>query len=201
MKPWDPIIFSVPGGSVPVAPPILVAMPEDDLEKCWWAYLLAHLAGLQTVYRRLRDDGQVYRTGRVYSQSLESVRRLYLGESYDLHRAAVQAAADRCLGWDWHQDPLPLETGWWAQAAYCAHALAAGYAFAAGITDARALLAGDVLRGIRGRVECSLPEAIAADLLALSTSTEWTGADLARASVARAGTSPENETKNERLEA
>ena len=173
MKPWDPILRSIPGGEVPVALPIQVDLWADDLEALWWAHLLASLCGLRAVYHRLGDQGQVYRTGRIVTKTLGAIKKLYFGMADGIQRSASMACAARVSAWDWHQDPIGLEAGWWAQAAYCAHALSAGYQFSGGMGDGRALLAADVLRSIRERVACALPEAIAKELLALATSTAW----------------------------
>jgi hypothetical protein len=171
MNPWEPILSS---GTLPAAAPIhVLELPPDDLEAAWWAHLLAALAGLRTAYCRLNDQGQVYRTGRVLQRALAATNRLYPGMAEGLYRAAMRAASFRLMAWDWQEDPLPLETGLWAQAAYCAHALAAGYTFAGGLDDARALLAADVLKAIRERVLCALPDDAGRELLDLATSTRW----------------------------
>ena len=189
MKPWDPIILAA--GAIPVAPPIhVLELPPDDLEANWWAHLLAALWGLRTVYSHLGDTGQAYRTGKVQTRALEVVKKLYFGMAEGLHRAAMRASAARIHAWAWHDDPLELEAGWWAQAAFCAHALAAGYTFAGGADDARALLAADVLRLIRERVACALPEHIAYELLEVATSTRWSQSTEAQATGPVDGTEP-----------
>lgn len=188
MNPWDPVIESLPGGGLPVAAPIRVRMIEDDPETIWWAHLLAALWALRMTYHRLADPPQAYRTGRVQERAHKAATRLYRGQSDALHRAAVRAASARVGAWDWRIDPLALETGWWAQAARCAHVLAQSYAFHGGVDDLRAILSCDVLREVRIRVECALPPTIARDLLDLATGPAW---DLSRADAASGGTTPD----------
>ena len=200
MNPWDPILHAVPGGDVPVAPPIRVQLWDDDLEALWWAHLLAALTGLRLVYRRLGDEGQGYRTGKIQEKALEAVKRLYHGMAYGIHRSASRGAGERIHTWDWQKDPLALEVGWWAQAAYCAHALSAGYALSSGMKDGRALLAADVLRAIRERVVCALPEGIALELLTLAVSTPWAVPSEALSNNPKAGTTPEPDAARINLE-
>ena len=193
MKPWDAVLFSVPGSEAPVAPPIRVKLHLDDPEVLWWTTLLAHLWGLRQMYLRLKDkghaEGQAERTGHIHAKVANASRQLFPLLAEQTKLAAHRAAAERIEAWPWRQaDPLPLEVGWWAQAAYCAHALGATYGFSGGREDARAVLAADVLLLVRNRVLVALPPVIADELLELATSTGWQGADGARLSLDSRGT-------------
>lgn len=201
MNPWDPIIHSAPGSEIPVAAAMIRVDLPDNGEILWWAHLQAHLHGLVLLYQRLKDESQAYRTGRILARVQEANRKLFLGFSFAIDRASIRSAAGALQAFPHDRDPLPLESAWWAQAAFLAHAMASAYTFQGGMDDARAVLAGDALRGIRERVNCAFPPDVARDLLDLSTSTRWKGSETARAIAGMAGTDKGRQAPESSMEA
>lgn len=202
MNPWDPILQSAPGSEIPVASAVIRVDLPDDGEILWWAHLQAHLHGLVMLYqRRLKDDGQAYRTGRILARVQDASRKIFLNFSFAMERASIRSASGALQAFAQSKDPLPLESAWWAQAAFLAHALASAYTFHGGMDDARAVLAGDVLRGIRERVICAFPADVARDLLTMATSTKWKGSDTARAIAGMTGTETGRPTPEFSMEA